>query len=209
MGVLMLDIEYQSGFELDRRIHLLMKARLGYRDLGDPEDAWKPLVPSAVVQRNLDCDIADEHRKDGYYYNCPALSLFELGSLHHDFYLLNLRMPAVFDEAGRKVPVDDGPEGTELNKLGKLVDVHLVAIYQNGGFTKVWMALKTVFFPVILIEMIWYCRRIRQLPRPPTLLEKTIAALGIVLTLLNAPIEFFSLFFDWPWLPLLGEIKQV
>ncbi len=57
--------------------------------------------------------------------------MFELGSLTHSNYLLNLRLPATFDTA------NDGEIGLKHNDLGKLVDVHLVAIHQNGGFTKV------------------------------------------------------------------------
>ena len=66
-----------------------------------------------------------------YYYNCSSLSLFELGSLHHSHYLLNLRLPATYDTANL------GEVGVEYNNLGKLVDVHMVAIHQNGGFTRV------------------------------------------------------------------------
>lgn len=32
-------------------------------------------------------------KEDDYPYNCTSIPLFELGSLHHDFYLLNLRLP--------------------------------------------------------------------------------------------------------------------
>ena len=32
-------------------------------------------------------------KRDGYAYNCSIIPLFELGSLHHDFYLLNIRLP--------------------------------------------------------------------------------------------------------------------
>lgn len=46
------------------------------------------------------------------------------------------------------------------------------SIHQNGGFTKVWFAMKTFLTPSILIIMIWYWRRITLMSRPPVLLEK-------------------------------------
>lgn len=30
---------------------------------------------------------------EGYHYDCDLLPLFELGSVHHDYYLVNLRLP--------------------------------------------------------------------------------------------------------------------
>ena len=44
--------------------------------------------------RNLDCNIDPDlsmEERAGTYYNCSMLPLFDLGSLHHDFYLLNIR----------------------------------------------------------------------------------------------------------------------
>ena len=117
------------------------------------------------------------------------------------FSLLNVRLPATFFS-------DDGEEIGINEELGKLNDVHLIAIHQNGGFTKVWVGLKTIFFPVIVIEMIWYWRRIRMLPRNATLLEKTLFVLGSSLTLLNLPLEYFTLSFDMPWLTMFNDIKQ-
>ena len=89
------------------------------------------------------------------------------------------------------------------------VDVWLTAIHQNGGFTKVWLSLKSVFFPLVLGEIFWFWRRINQLPRDPTLLEKTLLALGCSLTFLNLPMEYFTLAFDIPWMNLFNDIKQV
>lgn len=178
-----------------------MHARMGYRNKGDKDGDWKELDTS-LVHRNLDCDIDDDKRREGYYYNCSMLNLFELGSLHHDFYLLNVRLPALID--------DDSGKAIEINSgIGKLVDLSLIAIHQNGGFTKVWVALKTVFFPVIVLEMAWFWRRIHQLPRDSTLLEKTLFCLGCALTFLNLPLEYFTLYLDMPWLTLFNDIKQV
>ena len=32
-------------------------------------------------------------KKDGYNYECDVMQLFEFGSLHHDYYLVNIRVP--------------------------------------------------------------------------------------------------------------------
>jgi Wnt-binding factor required for Wnt secretion len=52
-------------------------------------------------------------RKAGYYYSCSIVPLFELGSLHHDYYLLDIRLP-----------VDDN--NNMNNGLGQIVDIWLV-----------------------------------------------------------------------------------
>lgn len=44
-------------------------------------------------------------KKDGYPYNCSILPLFELGSLHHDFYLINIRIPVDY---ARKINTELG-----------------------------------------------------------------------------------------------------
>ena len=200
MGVLMLDIEYQDEEIHEPRIMLMFKAQLGYRNKGDPDDEWKPLADS-FVHRNLDCDIDDDKKREGFFYNCSMLSLFELGSLHHDYYLLNIRIPSIFEVDGHAIDIQ--------NKLGKLSDVLLVTVYQNGGFTKVWLSLKTIFFIIVLGEMIWFWNRVRMLPRNLTLLERMLFALGCALTLLNVPLEYLTLSYDMPWLTLFNDIKQV
>ena len=68
----------------------------------------------------------------------------------------------------------------------------LQLIHQNGGFTKVWVSLKTIFFPIIVAIMVWFWRRIKQLTRQPALLEYMLMWLGAALTLLNCKILFFQ-----------------
>lgn len=66
------------------------------------------------------------------------------------------------------------------------------AINQNGGFTKVWVSLKTIYFPVVLGVLAWYWRRVHMLSRPLALLEYMLLALGSALTFLNRmSIKFF------------------
>jgi len=201
IGVMNLDIEYQEEEnEPSKQVHLMVDARLGYRNKGDKPGEWKEYAKSFEA-RNLDCDIDEDKRIDGYYYNCSMLPLFDLGALHHDFYLLNIRLPTVFLNSNNQVE--------EINEnLGKLVDIWMIAINQNGGFTKVWVSMKTIFFPIIIFSLYWYWRRISLLTRSPNLLEKTLFSLGLSLTLLNLPLEYLTLSYEMPWLNLFNDIKQ-
>ena len=62
---------------------------------GDPPHAWKEYAASGM-HRNLDCEIDEGLKKAGYYYNCSTIPLFDLGSLHHDFYLVSLILYELF-----------------------------------------------------------------------------------------------------------------
>ena len=163
---------------------MVIDARLAYRNKGDKK--WT-MHSHSMVHRNLDCDIDPELKKEGYYYNCSIIPIFELGSLHHDYYLLNLRIPSTYDHdfPAHKVGVAENVN----DQIGKLVDVWLIAIHQNGGFTQVWAALKTIFLPIIFVELIWFRRRLSQLPRSATLLEKMLLCLGVTLLILDFPFE--------------------
>ncbi|GLH11570.1 hypothetical protein R5R35_006830 [Gryllus longicercus] len=193
IGVLEPEITYQPEAEMEQRITLTLNVKLGYRNKGDSDDAWKPLAASSDEKRILDCSIT--HKKPGYYYNCSDIPLLELGSLHHDFYLLNIRLP-----------VDNDKQTNQ--GLGHVHGLWLVAIHQNGGFTKVWVSLKTVFFPIVVAIMIWFWQRVHQLSRSPALLEYMLLFLGGALTFLNVPLEYLTLYVDMPFMVLLGDIRQ-
>lgn len=167
-------------------------ARLAYRNKGDADQDWKYLA-SSLETRDLDC-FAD-NATDEYLYNCNSIPLFELGSLHHDFYLLNIRLPV---DSDMKMNLD----------IGHIHDLHLSVIYQNGGFTKVWVSLKTVFLPFIIIIMAWFWQRVHLLQRKPALLERMLLTLGCALTFLNLPMEYLTLVFDMPFMLLLSDIRQ-
>ncbi|XP_059470614.1 protein wntless isoform X2 [Neocloeon triangulifer] len=192
IGVLQFDIEYHKESEMAEKTTVTIDAKLAYRDKGDKDTDWK-YYASSREQRTLECTIKE--KKEGYYYSCSIVPIFELGSLHHDYYLLDLRLP-----------VDDN---TNMNSgLGQIVDIWLVAINQNGGFTKVWLSLKTIFFPVIVGIMVWFWNRVHQLNRPPALLEQMLLFLGCSLTVLNLPLEYLTLAFDMPYMSLIGDIRQ-
>ncbi|XP_026750584.1 protein wntless [Galleria mellonella] len=189
IGVLQFEIKYHSQMEVKPRSVVTIDARLAYQNKGDPEDEWK-LYTQSIEKRHLDCYI----HNDEYLYNCSAIPLFELGSLYHDFYLLNVRLPV------------DTPDMN--TNIGHLQDLWLTVIHQNGGFTMVWVSLKTVFFPCIIAILVWFWRRIHMLQRKPVLLEKMLLCLGLALCLLNMPLEYLTLHFDLPFMLLLGDIRQ-
>ncbi|KOB79456.1 Wntless [Operophtera brumata] len=191
IGVLQVDVSYHSQMEVQPHSTITIDARLAYRNKDSSEYEWK-LYTQSVEKRHLDCDI--DIKAEGYQYKCNAIPLFELGSLFHDYYLLNIRLPV------------DTPD-MNIN-IGHVQDMWLTVINQNGGFTKVWLSLKTVFFPCIIGILVWFWRRIHLLQRKPVLLEKMLLGLGIALCFLNMPIEYLTLHFDLPFMLLLGDIRQ-
>ncbi|KAG7320004.1 hypothetical protein KOW79_017147 [Hemibagrus wyckioides] len=116
---------------------------------------------------------------EGRYYECDLLPFMEVGTVSHKYYLVNIRLPV---NERKKVNVG----------IGEIKDIRLV----------------TFLTPSILIIIIWYWRRITMMTRPPVLLEKVIFALGISMTFINIPVEWFSIGFDWTWMLLFGDIRQ-
>lgn len=170
---------------------MLLDFRLGYRDVKDRPDDWKLLAESAE-DRKLVCSLHNESEPNSQY-DCELLHAFEISSVHHHYYLLNLRLP---------------PSQKKNINIGQIDDISLVTIHQNGGFTYVWFSIKTAVFPCVLIVLIWFWRRIRMLCRPPNLLERTLFALGITMTMLNLPIEWLTFWLNMPFMLLLNDIRQ-
>lgn len=199
IAMLHLDVLYDDEVQVDPDAIMTIDARLGYRNFHDPDDKWTELATS-VEQRRLDCSIEAPSKKPGYMYNCSHVPLFELGSLHHDYYLLNIRLPVRTAGDADESPINHG--------LGSVADMWVAFINQNGGFTKVWVSLKTIFFPTIVAIMVWFWHRVKQLSRPPVLLEYMLILLGVALTILNCPLEYLTLAFDCPWMTVLSDIRQ-
>lgn len=180
IGILQTEIYNDKGVMLDPHATITIDARLAYRNKGDADNDWK-YYSSSLEQRELDCDVLpkmpdDPSVTDSNDIECSTIPLFELGSLHHDFYLLNIRLPV---DSARKM---------NLN-IGNIHDLHLTIIYQNGGFTKVWISLKTIFFPFIVAIMCWFWNRVHQLQRSPVLIEYMLLCLGGALTFLNRKLD--------------------
>lgn len=196
IGVLQVDLAYVSDgtlMEPPKDLQLTIDTRLAFRNKEDPPNDWK-LYAHSIEQRYLDCHSVHKSQQETLY-SCEMIPLFELGSLHYDYYLLNLRFPI------------DTDMKMNLN-IGHMHDLTLTAIYQNGGFTKVWLSLKTVLFPFIVVIMIWFWRRVHILQRSPALLEYMLIYLGGALTFLNLPLEYLTLSMEMPYMLLLSDVRQ-
>lgn len=189
-----LQVEAAHSVDVPQGEHpvLTMDARLGYRNKGDEAGDWKEIARS-TEERTMQCEVQKD--EDGYPMKCELMQFFELGSCHHDYYLVNIRLP-VHDHKNMNT------------EIGKITDLWLVAISQNGGFTKVWFSIKTVVFPALLAVLMWFWRRIAQLERAPMLLEKMLFALGLALSFLNLPVEWLTLWINMPFMLLLTDIRQ-
>ncbi|XP_053325727.1 protein wntless homolog [Spea bombifrons] len=192
--ILELNVVFKFRNAIEENAMVTLDVAMAYRD--DPNDPWTEMARS-VEQRKLKCilPVPKTHENEGRNYDCDTLPLLELGSIAHKFYLLNIRLPV---NERKKINIG----------IGEIQDLHIVSIFQNGGFTKVWFAMKTFLTPSIIIIMIWYWRRITMMTRSPVLLEKVIFALGFSMTFINIPVEWFSIGFDWTWMLLFGDIRQ-
>ncbi|XP_071477676.1 protein wntless homolog [Diadema antillarum] len=201
LGVMSLDIVYDQNNAMGENPELTLVILMSYNNNDDASGEWHSLY-KVNETRKMTCSFSHEMVKEyvGYNYDCEPIPLFELGTVHHKHYLLNVRLPVVHH----------GPnKGQNLNQdLGSIQDLTLVEIHQNGGFTLVWFTLKTAMFPLIILAMIWFWKRIVQLARAPVLLERTILALAITISILNLPLEWLTFWHDMPYMLLLGDIRQ-
>ncbi|OXB82176.1 UNVERIFIED_CONTAM: hypothetical protein H355_009055 [Colinus virginianus] len=192
--IMQLDIAFKMDNDLKENAEITLDVSLAYRD--GMFDDWEEIA-HAIEIRKLKCTFGSPKtlESEGRHYDCDFLPFMEIGSVAHKYYLINIRLP-VNERKGINVGI------------GEIKDIRLVGIHQNGGFTKVWFAMKTFLTPSILIIMVWYWRRITLMTRAPVLLEKVIFALGISMTFINIPVEWFSIGFDWTWMLLFGDIRQ-
>ncbi|KAK6016528.1 hypothetical protein OSTOST_17989, partial [Ostertagia ostertagi] len=179
---------------------LELEIRMGYRTNTDAADEWHDLITTNIT-RTLECSISPEKKSNGHMYDCGVIDLFEMGSNNYPFYLLNVRIPI------NQTACAANPKSPNC-QIGKVTNLRVVTIHQNGGFTQIWLWLKTLVFPVVAAAIWWYWNRIEKLARKPILLEKAIMTLGVSLAVLDFPLEWVSLILRVPFMLLLGDIRQ-
>jgi len=190
IGMLQVDIHYYDDWKImPSKLQVVIESHLAFRSQTDSEDYWKGFA-SSVEQRNMECSAPT---KKHYLHTCSLLPIFHLGSIHHDYYLLNLRFPK---------------SGNKNQRLGPITDLFLITISQSEQFAKVWLSLKTVFFPLVIIILARFWRRIQLLAQQPNLIESLLISLGLSLSLHNLPLEYLTLWLDLPFMQLIVDAKQ-
>ncbi|XP_046847052.1 protein wntless homolog isoform X2 [Xenia sp. Carnegie-2017] len=183
VGVISLEVD---DTHLPRGLNpvVTMDIRLGAKDTH--HNSWKELARS-TERREHHCKKND----DGL--DCEDMHGFELGSVHYDHYLVNIRLPF----------------GKGYNEdFGQLKSMTVVEIHQNGGFTKMWFGLKTILAPLLIFTVVWFRKRIKRLPRTPYLFETSIFWLGVSIAFLDFPFEWFTLWINMPFMLVISDIRQ-
>ncbi|KAL5253393.1 hypothetical protein ACHWQZ_G013245 [Mnemiopsis leidyi] len=147
------------------------------------DEDWTPVHvqdPDVTHNRRLQCWVDKEYDVT----HCSDVSLFELGSVFYAQYLVNLQLPQ-----------RDGLN----NDLPRIAGLEITEIHQNGGFTKVWVAQKSVMCPLLLLATLLFRRQVKRYEiHSPLLITKVITAIGVTNVIFNLPLEYLSLFMDLP-----------
>lgn len=181
-----------ANSKFDNQFPLLIDVDLAVKDKEDKD--WTYYAQRRSLRRTIKFhghDLRQSHKLD-----CEPIQLFELQSLHYDYYLINFEIR------------DDNSSNKTFKFPGRLSEVTGVAIHHNGGFTQIWLILKSAFFVSTLATLVWYCRRLSKLNRKTILIERILIGLGATLTQLNFPAELLSLFFEIPFMMFLNDLRQ-
>ncbi|CAD5210235.1 unnamed protein product [Bursaphelenchus okinawaensis] len=197
LGLLEVDIAYDEAYTVPASANFQLEIRMGYKEHG--EDKWNSLAET-TIQRSLECTVDQDKRAKGNLYNCSTIDLFELGANVYPSYLLNIRIPV------NQTLCSINPQGPNC-RIGLIQDLRVVAIHQNGGFTLIWLWMKTLIWPVVSVATWWYYNRLNGMRRMPTLNEKCILTLGICMAILDFPVEWITLYSQAWYLLLLSDIR--
>lgn len=172
----------------DGQFSLLVDVDVAVKNKEDQE--WTMYAQRRGLRRTMKFHSHDLKPKQ--VLDCEPVQLFELQSLHYEYYLINFEIR----------------EDTGTNKSFQLTGFTGVAIHHNGGFTQIWLALKSVFFALTLATLLWYCGRLSRLNRQTILIERLLVGLGATLTQLNFPAELLSLYVEIPFMTFLNDLRQ-
>ena len=178
--------------KFENQFPLLIDINLAVKDKEDAD--WKMYAQRRGLRRTMKFhgnDLRHNHKLD-----CEPIQLFELQSLHYDYYLINFEIS------------EDKSVNSTFQFPGRLNEVTGVAIHHNGGFTQIWLILKSAFFMATLATLIWYYRRLSRLNRKTILIERLLVGLGATLTQLNFPAEILSLYLEIPFMMFLNDLRQ-
>lgn len=177
---------------LNSQFPLLIDVDLAVKNKGDAD--WTMYAQRKGLKRTIKCHSQD--LKHSHKLDCDLIQLFELQSLHYDYYLINFEI------------LEDKVTNKSIQFPGRLNEITGVAIHHNGGFTQIWLTLKTIYFILTLSTLVWYCRRLSKLNRKTILIERLLIGLGSALTHWNAPVELLTLIIEIPFMTFLNDLRQ-
>jgi hypothetical protein len=181
-----------------------LDVKLAYRNAQDFDDVWHLLAQRSNLDKKFECVRSE------YSLDCDMIQLFELPTVHHHYYVINAKLGE--SELIHLTPPDGDDESAYKNfytsKELPEVRLALTFIYQTGGFTQMWLIMKTCVFPLELAIMAWFWSRIVSLERDSNLIEQLLFALGLSVCLLNLPLEWLTLYYDLKWMLLFADLRQ-
>ena len=178
-----------------------LNVKLAYRNSKDYDDDWHLIASNSKISKKFKC------YKNIYSLDCDVIQLFELGSVHHEFYAINIKLG---ESAILNTIKDHDSMNKNLYVVKELPEARLVLtfIYQTGGFTQMWLIMKSCVLPFVFILMCWFWNRIVKLDRKSNLIERMLFSLGLATTLLNLPVEWLTLYFDLKFMLLYSDLRQ-
>ncbi|RDD46188.1 Protein wntless-like protein [Trichoplax sp. H2] len=181
------DVEYDKLRPNDSKSNISYNVRLGYTN--NLKTSWS-LIAKADETRPLHCSKL-QSEADVSNYICDYITLFEIGSCHYQYYLINI-----------KLPTHHGMN----SKIGPISEITFVGILQQGAFTEIWLIIKSVATLFIIPIVIKFRISIYK-NRQPQLFERMLYALGISAIIVDLPVEWLTLWFNMPQLLLLNDIR--
>ncbi|ROT65446.1 wntless protein [Penaeus vannamei] len=172
------------------------EARLGY--ITSSEKAKEiDYIASNEQERRLLCHSTHQFQQETY--DCSPVVIAVLYSLHHDHYIINIRL---FHSSGK-----NGQGRLHFDGLGGIEDMYMTFITQTAEYTKVRMSLQTMFFPVVAAMLLRFSTLVRQYWGPMNFLQWALAVLAGILTILNCPLECLNLIADFEWLIMIDDFR--
>lgn len=199
-----------NNLKLDEQTQTLkhsipLDVKLAYRNVNDFDDVWHLLAQSHNLEKRFECVRSE------YSLDCDMIQLFELPTVHHQYYVINAKLgesDLTHLNPNDNLNHDESSKNFYVTKDLPEVRLTLTFIYQTGGFTQMWLIMKTLIFPFELLIMCWFWSRIVSLDRPSNLIEKLLFSLGLSICLLNLPLEWLTLYYDLKWMLLFTDLRQ-
>ncbi|XP_069185590.1 protein wntless isoform X2 [Procambarus clarkii] len=195
-GLLRLRLLHEGGQGPAAGTKLSLITRLGYTDGDDPHPK---LMAARMQDRQISCHLRKKHKFGGSTYDCSPMPLVVLYSLYHDHYIINI-----------KVPIMEGPASKDFminQEFDHIEDLYVSFISQDGHYTKVLVALQTVFFPAVVTLLAWYIRLLWQLCWSFTYFQIMLLFLAVALLLINCPWTYITLLANCPWVIILQDLS--